>query len=123
MGSIPISSISSVWCNALTRLPSKQMIRVQFPVRALRVALERFHDGLIRHVYGFESRTRYTGFTLCRVIPTGEVRHSYGVVAQQGEQLLCKQKVAGSIPVSSISENNIYTGLFLSTAIMSKGER
>ena len=47
----------------------------------------------------------------------------YGVVAQPGEQLLCKQKVAGSIPVSSIPENNSYTGFYLSTASMSKGER
>ena len=36
----------------------------------------------------------------------------YGVVAQPGEQLLCKQKVAGSIPVSSISEKNSYIGFF-----------
>ena len=35
------------------------MIRVRIPVWALRVQLERLHDGLISHVYGFESRTRY----------------------------------------------------------------
>ena len=79
------------------------MIRVQFPVRALRVALERFHDGLISHVYGFESRTRYSGLRFAGVSRQAKSVRKNGVVAQMEEHLPCKQKAAGSKPVGSIS--------------------
>ncbi len=41
------------------------------------------------------------GLTLRPIPPKIEAVHCYGRVAQLGEHLLCKQGVAGSIPVTS----------------------
>ena len=111
---------SSVWCNASTHLSSKQMIRVRSPAWALRVALERFHGGLIRHVYGFESRTRYSGFATTGTSRWSQPKIKWGCSFNYlVERPPSKQKNTGSSPVSSISQNNSYTG-FLSTSSKAK---